>query len=539
MPTGKNPSTTATAVGRLFFPQSKSLGIDRSHYSIATLAKITYAGSNNTSFPQAHADLEQLAELAVTDKQVRRLCKRIGAERVAQRDAAAAAYQQLPLVQRKAAPPGVVAPGLAVVGVDGGRMQIFERPARGAAAAATSPEPDVGSTTAAPQTVAGPATMQSRATDPGLPAAAVGLAPAVPEPDPVVTELAAETTGSRPAAPTIAEPPGVAPAADGLSQVVGSPDSSASAGEEDDEEQRRGRFWREDKIGVLLTMTSAVEEHDPCPEVPATFLQPARMIKLVRELKKRAPPREEAAKETDEPEAGTQALLDNTARWQPPEVQAKRVVATRRPWSAFGPLVAAAAWSLGFFGASRQAFIGDGADNNWTMQRQLFSSFVPILDFIHALSYVFAAAMAGRGFRAGWVVYERWIGWVWSGTVDQVIVELTERQRELGTPAADEPAGSARAVVARALTYLQNNRERMRYADYRRQGLPITTSYVESTVKQMNYRVKGTEKFWNEEGAEELLQLRADYLSDGDVMAAFWKRREVEETGQNRYRRAE
>src|SRR6266852_4072314 len=105
-------------------------------------------------------------------------------------------------------------------------------------------------------------------------------------------------------------------------------------------------------------------------------------------------------------------------------------------------------------------------------------------------------------------------------------------------PVRDDPDGSPRAVVARALTYLQNNKERMRYADYRRQGLPITSSYVESAVKQINYRVKGTEKFWNEAGAEELLQLRADYLSDGDVMNAFWERREVNETGLNRYRRA-
>jgi hypothetical protein len=38
----------------------------------------------------------------------------------------------------------------------------------------------------------------------------------------------------------------------------------------------------------------------------------------------------------------------------------------------------------------------------------------------------------------------------------------------------------------------------MRYADYRQQGLPITSNYVESAVKQFNQRVKGTEKFWSE-----------------------------------------
>jgi hypothetical protein len=72
-PNGKSPNITAEPVGRLFFPQSKSLGLDRSQYSNAVLAKITYAGSNNTSYQQAQADLDQLAELKVSDKQVRRL----------------------------------------------------------------------------------------------------------------------------------------------------------------------------------------------------------------------------------------------------------------------------------------------------------------------------------------------------------------------------------------------------------------------------------------------------------------------------------
>ena len=98
---GKNPNITAANVGRLFFPQSQSLGLDRSQYSNAILAKIVHAGSNNTSYQQAEIALDCLAELDVSDKQVRRLCKRIGDERIAERDAAVAAYQALPLVRRK------------------------------------------------------------------------------------------------------------------------------------------------------------------------------------------------------------------------------------------------------------------------------------------------------------------------------------------------------------------------------------------------------------------------------------------------------
>ena len=85
-----------------FFPQSQSLGLDQlQQYSNAILAKIVHAGSNNTSYQQAETALDCLAELDVSDKQVRRLCKRIGDERIAERDAAVAAYQALPLVKRQ------------------------------------------------------------------------------------------------------------------------------------------------------------------------------------------------------------------------------------------------------------------------------------------------------------------------------------------------------------------------------------------------------------------------------------------------------
>jgi len=465
------------------------------------LAKITYAGSNNTSYQQAQADLEHLAELDVSAKQVRRLCKRVGDERVDERDAAVAAYQALPLVERKSAPAGVAPPAVAAVSVDGGRVQIFERPRRAEASPAHA------------------------------------TAEGAPEPDLVVVAATARDASSVPPEP---EPAALAAADGNVLPVAATGVATApAAGAEEEDAERRGQFWREDKIGLLLTMHSEASAHDPCPQIPKTFLNPTRMTKLVRELKKRAPPREEAAQATDDPNAGNEALRANEARWEPPEVQAKQVVATRRSWAQFGPMVAAAAWALGFFAAPRKAFVADGAENNWTLHRQLFSSFVPILDFIHGLSYVFASAMAGRGFKEGWAVYKCWIQWVWSSAVEQVITELAARQAELGMPAKDEPEGSPRAVVARALTYLQNNKERMRYADYRRQGLPITSSYVESAVKQINYRVKGTEKFWNEAGAEELLQLRADYLSDGDVMKTYWERREANETGLNRYRRAD
>ena len=113
----------------------------------------------------------------------------------------------------------------------------------------------------------------------------------------------------------------------------------------------------------------------------------------------------------------------------------------------------------------------------------------------------------------------------------EVIAELEARRQELGEPQASDAATHPRAIVAETLTYLRNQHTRMKYHPYRRDGLPITTAHLESTIKQINHRVKGSEKFWNEAGAEALLQLTADYLSDQAPLNNFWQHRPATRTG--------
>lgn len=447
-----NQKPTAAVVGGLFFPQTKSLGIDRSDLSPGLQSKVVFAGTKNTSFQQAQEALAELLELEINAKQVERVTERIGKERCAERDEAVERYMSLPLSERKDKPDGVTAPEVAVVGADGGRVQIRH---------------------------------QKQAS----------------------TDEDEETL-----------PP---------------------------DESHRGKHWREDKIGLLMSMTSKEEASDPCPETPATIVDPTRIVTLARELKiKRSATvdegKYEAASETDTPEQGEQVLREEGPKveWQPPTVKEKHLTATRRPWKEFGPMVAAQAWKLGFYQADRRAFLGDGSENNWTLWRKHFSSFEPILDIIHAISYVFAAATAGRPFAEGWPCYERWMHWVWQGEVTKVIAELAQRQAELGASQEGDGETHPRVIVEKALGYLQNHKDKMKYAEYRRKGLPITSSYVESAVKQFNQRVKGTEKFWTEEGAEALLQLRADYLTPSNRLAEFWQARQDNATGKSHYSHA-
>ena len=60
----------------------------------------------------------------------------------------------------------------------------------------------------------------------------------------------------------------------------------------------------------------------------------------------------------------------------------------------------------------------------------------------------------------------------------------------------------------------------MNYPAYHTATLPITSSHMESTTKELNYRLKGAEKFWSDEG---FLQLRAGSLSDSALLETYWQ----------------
>jgi hypothetical protein len=474
VPTGKNPPVLAATVARLFFPQSASLGIDTGSVSPGLLKKIVYAGSNGPACKRASAALLVLAEVRVPAKQVERLTEPIGQQRVAEGDAAAAAWEDRPLARREAPPHDVPAPQLAVVARDGGRLPIR-----------TAEE----------------------------------------EPDETAEACAPATEG---------QPPATAPS---TASASGSP--AANPTEPDGEPARpaRSKHWREDKVGCLLAMKSAVSDVDPCPEIPSVFVDPLQALTLAQQIGQCAVPKG-APFTRAEPEEEEPTEEQRRKRPGRPDVAKRRVVASGKDVYLFGPLLAAAAWSMGLFSAVRRAFVADGLSEHWSVYKRYFARWTAVLDFIQALTYVFAAALAGRTFAEGWPVDERWLRWVWAGQVSRVLEELTARQQELGVPTKEDKEGSPRRVVAQTLTYLSNHKDKMRYDEYRKAGLPLRSSHVESTIKQSTYRVKGTEKFWTEEGAEAILQLRADYLSDDEPMEAFWQRRQAAATGQRRYRRS-
>src|SRR5262249_41130276 len=168
-------------------------------------------------------------------------------ERLDQRQSQVQAFLELPLMERVAAP--AQAPNLAVVSMDGGRIQILDRQAPGA-------EPS----------------------DPGV--------------------------GSRPTPASPPEPP--------------------EDEDEADQDPHRHGHWREDKIGLLMTMTSEESSEDPCPQIPETFVNPLKIPKMVREIKRSVRVGEDGVAEAVADAPASE--LEECPEYTPPQVRVKSMV---------------------------------------------------------------------------------------------------------------------------------------------------------------------------------------------------------------------
>jgi hypothetical protein len=404
--------------------------------------KMVYAGVHARSFEESSGFCSELAELDIQGRRIGRLVKKIGTERVEQRDLETESWQAFTSKQRAiravAEPPKCVA-----VSMDGGRLQIRER---------------------------------------------------------VAAEAAAETSEGSP-----------------VSEARG-----AECGE-------KGKFWREMKGGLLMELEAVSFDEDPYFEIPDVFVDPKRMSRLASEVHggasggsapEREPPDEDLSEEP----------------YDSPKILRRHVIASRREVKLFGPHLASEAWRLGFMHAEKGGFVCDGSETNWGVWRRYFPDFTPITDFVHAVCYLYQAVMQNLPVDEGWDLYCRMAQMLWSGEPAEVLDGLLGLQQEVGLPSPDESDSSPRNHLAAAIRYLANQQSRMRYAEYRQAGLPVTSCHMESTIKQINRRVKGTEKFWSEDGGEAILQLAADYLSDHSPLDSFWPRRENQADGVRRYR---
>ena len=284
---------------------------------------------------------------------------------------------------------------------------------------------------------------------------------------------------------------------------------------------RRPR-WGDTKVAALVTYTAPRFTQDPHPEPPAALLRHAHVVRLCAEMERvrnaptPLPPRAPAPAAK---EPGTGALR--------PRPLVKTAVATRLDAESFGWMVAAEARRRGFYEAVRGAVVGDGG--NWIepLGAAHFPGFTQVLDFLHLLVHLYAAATAafGKEPAKAWPLYEGMLRDAWAGRVGELLTALEGARTKLGRPRKGDAHGCPRRVVARVVEYVRVNASRMDYPRYRREGLPCSSALVESLIKQFNQRIKGSEKFWVDDRAEAVLQVRAAYLSDDDRRTAIYDRR--------------
>lgn len=286
--------------------------------------------------------------------------------------------------------------------------------------------------------------------------------------------------------------------------------------------------WKEPKYGCCLSLNSKQSNTDPQPEPPAKFINPERVSKIVKEVKSRT---SKASSPTPQakvtPAASVSRKKNKRLRRKETHVLVRTVVATMCGADEFGYMLATEVYLRNLDLAQRKGYVCDGMACNWTIWEEHFCrlGFVPILDFLHLLTYLYSAAQAvGGGAKQQWARYELWLRWAWTGEREKVWAALQAAAAKAGAPPKDAGEQDARRILADAARYVENNLTRMDYPRYRKLGLPLSSAPIESVVKQFNRRVKGTEKFWVRRGVEAVLQVRAAYLSQDGRVERLWAR---------------
>lgn len=214
--------------------------------------------------------------------------------------------------------------------------------------------------------------------------------------------------------------------------------------------------WKETKVACCQTLASRESATDPQPEPPRTFLEPTAVARLVSTMKAR-----QAAGRSEKPAEPRPARRQSPKKKQKkntkrPQVLVKTVVATTEANEAFGWQVAAEGHRRGLDQAGRKACVCDGSQALWALYafHLLGSGFLAMLDVVHRLRYLYAAAGAvrGKGTAAAWALYERWLRWAWAGNVKALLAGLRVAARQVGEPPEPAAEDDPRRLVADALS---------------------------------------------------------------------------------------
>lgn len=203
---------------------------------------------------------------------------------------------------------------------------------------------------------------------------------------------------------------------------------------------------------------------------------------------------------------------------QPPQREATTYLGELTDAEQFGAAVERALDHLQAERAARRVMLGDGAPWIWNQAELRLPDATQVVDWYHATEHLGQVARAGFGEAAPevrpWVEISECE--LWDGQVEAVLGMLDGLQ----------PQGSqAREVMRKNRDYFSEHRERMRYDQFRQQGLFIGTGVVEGgTCKHMVGRLKRAGMRWAPDGARRILNLRLCLLNDQWEDFQSWRR---------------
>jgi hypothetical protein len=181
--------------------------------------------------------------------------------------------------------------------------------------------------------------------------------------------------------------------------------------------------------------------------------------------------------------------------------------------SAFAERVLREATRRRFCEAPRQAIIGDGAPWIWNIAQELFPDAIQIVDRFHVKQTLHRTAQAIFGSTSQ--LGEQW--------ATARCAELDEGKLHAIVRAL-RPHTAAFPDAARCMFYIYRNRRRMRYSQFRKQGLCTSSGVVEAGCKvAIGTRLKRAGMHWTLDGANAIIALRCCRLSGR--FEDFWERR--------------
>ena len=167
----------------------------------------------------------------------------------------------------------------------------------------------------------------------------------------------------------------------------------------------------------------------------------------------------------------------------------------------------------GFDRAERRVILGDGALWIWNLADELFPGAIQIVDLYHAKEHLsdVAKAVFGPGSDLGRQWAKRRHDELDEGRMDDLLQALS-----IHAESTDE--------ARKCRDYFVRNRQRMRYPDFRAQGLSVGSGVVEAGCKvTIGTRLKRAGMHWTLSGANAIIALRCSKLSSR--FDDFWGRR--------------